>query len=199
MRWWCASTRMIQLFVTPLVAVSVAFFLANVELLLPAFGTGSPFAGVRIYALLPLMVGVSTSYSLAAANRPTYVSAARHTKGLDYALCMIPLAVTMTVSLGFAAAGWSEAGPMIRNVAGVLGLQMLVGGFIGYRAQSIVPVIYVFMSAIFGREHDATAYAWAWPLGEGGVLKYWFLPLLFLLCGTLAHFRLTARRVEDDA
>ncbi|MBW4095183.1 MAG: hypothetical protein HIU81_07280 [Acidobacteria bacterium] len=197
MIWWLKANRLLWLIGTPLVAAILCALLTDFGIAFPSLGSASPFASIRLYAILPLAGALAVAHSLDAGQRPGYISASRRTAGLDYAINLTPIIITCLVSVPMTALGSTIAPELIRNIFGFIGLQMIAAPFFGSRTQSFVPVAYVFIAALFGRDSGAVATFWAWPLGNTD-LKYWYLPLFIFVLGSSAQFTLNARKLATD-
>lgn len=185
------------LFAVPAVAIVLCIVMIDFELSFPSMGTSSPFSSVRLYAIFPLACGIAVSYSLEAGERPGYVTAARRISNLDYILIITPIIVTVVVAILSSLLGSVIGSELVRNAIGFIGIQMIAAPILGYRLQSLVPVVYVFLSALFGRTYSTTVSFWAWPLGDGD-LQYWYLPIFIFILGTLAHFSTAPHRVRTE-
>jgi hypothetical protein len=151
------------------------------SLLFPSLTGSNPFQGLPIAAVTPLLSAAAISFSVAGATCHPNLVATRPVLVGDLLLSLS--AVTLASATALIASADPHSLAAARNTMGLIGLQLIASRLIGYRLQTVVPVLFVFGSAIFGRNNDGSVAAWAWPATTADALDYWVLPALLLLAG----------------
>lgn len=189
MSWWLRSHSWLFSMLAWVVLASISALVGSYQILFPAITGGAPFAGVPLYAVIPLVGVTVLSVSLSRAEKATYRVAVRRVDLLDYALTVSFTVVTAAATAAIASVTHTpDPWWTLRNAVGFVGLQWLVGPWLGYRYQSVIPALFVFVAAIFGRGSEGGEPAvWAWPISPGSVSS-WAIAGLTLLVG----FALTA-------
>jgi hypothetical protein len=170
-----------------LLAVSapvVASIVGGASVMLPSLSSGSPFGSVPASILLAMVLPLSLSTSLYGATPLLGSTASRPISQLDTAACLFCLAVSVCVSVLLGLAGWSEWQIFVRSSITLLAISLLVVPLTGHRYQSIVPVVYVFLAAVFGRGPGGKPAIWGWVIDPQ--LQAWHLPAAaaLLVAGT---------------
>lgn len=191
MTWWLRSHRMPGVAAAILVATILGPLVGGTSLLFPSLSGASPFQGIPLAAVTPLISAAAISSSVTAATRGPYPVATRP-------VCVGDVLISLaTVALGALAALLAFADPSsvatARNTTGLVGLQLIAGRLAGYRFQTIVPVLFVFASALLGRTADGSVAAWAWPATTSSEIGYWIAPALLLTIGTATSMRAALR------
>ncbi|SKA85621.1 hypothetical protein SAMN06295879_0793 [Agreia bicolorata] len=191
MIWWLRTHRAPWLAAACIAVALASSSLGTISFLFPRLQGGGPFGSVPLFAVLPLAVSVSLSTFLAEADQPVYRTSSRPRLSYDWFFSVA--AITLTSGVALLTLSLAGQGPMetIRNVVGFVALQWLVAPFVSYRYQAIVPVLYVFLSAVFGRQvgGQGTVALWAWPLAPDGDRTFWILPLIALVAGSIVSLR----------
>jgi hypothetical protein len=186
MTWWLRTHRVIWLATACVIGSLASSLFGAASFLFPSLEGGSPFGSVPLFAVLPLAIIITLSTFLAEADQPIYRSVARARLRYDWTLSIGVIAVTAVVSLPLLAV--TSHGPVetVRNVIGFVGLQWVLAPVLSYRYQAAAPVLYVFISAVFGRAAGAqgTVGAWAWPLAPSSEASFWILPSLLGVVGS---------------
>jgi hypothetical protein len=187
MIWWLRTHRALWLAGVAMASAAASSLLGAIGFLFPALQCSGPFGAVPLFAVLPLAVSIALSTFLAEADQPVYRTAARPRLTYDWLLPATTVAIVVAVAV--ASLVVSAHGPLetIRNIIGFIGLQWIAGSFVTYRYQAAVPVLYVFVSAVFGRiSGDRSAVAtWAWPLSPNTEPSFWILPIIFFIAGSV--------------
>lgn len=166
MRWWLASHRPVIAVIIGATAVIASVVLGDARLLMPTASGNTPFGSVPLFAILPLAVPITFGALMDAAERPPYAVSARPVYAGDVALIIVGVMLFFAVGVVLAVV-WptqTEVLPALRNVAGLVGLQLLVAPWLHYRYQALVPTLYVFAAATFGRAGEGRLSEWAWPV-----------------------------------
>lgn len=186
MTWWLRTHRTLWLAAACIISALGSSLLGGISFLFPSLEGGSPFGSVPLFAVLPLAISITLSTLLSDADQPVYRTAARARLSYDWALSCGAIAVTAAVSLPALAV--TAHGPIetVRNLIGFVGLQWILAPWLSYRYQAAAPVLYVFVSAVFGRAAGAqgSVAAWAWPLAPSADPTFWILPSLLATVGS---------------
>lgn len=173
----------------------ISSFAGSIEVILPSATGPTPFAGLALTAIGPLGTILLSSFAVQVGRTETYQVAVRPSRTLDLAICLIPVALGLVVSgtslLG--AAGASTA-MIARNSFGLVGLQLIGQFILGYESQAVLPVAFVFVSAIFGRSDSGDASWWAWVLAREATPATLVLPVILLVIGVAVALLPRARR-----
>ncbi|MBF4636266.1 hypothetical protein ITJ38_17785 [Agreia pratensis] len=187
MIWWLRTHRVILLAAVCIAVSLVSSLLGTVSFLFPKLEGGGPFGAVPLYAALPLAVSITVSTLLGEADKPVYRTAARPRLLYDWLFSV----AAIVLSCGTALLTLFVAGPgaieTMRNLVGFVGLQWIVAPYLSYRYQAIVPVLYVFVAAVFGRAPGGQGHIalWAWPLAPSTDSSFWIIPVIACLVGSI--------------
>jgi hypothetical protein len=183
-RWWIKVYRVPWVIAAALAAVILASVFPAVALPVPSLSGGNPFAGVRSFALISVLITILTWSLVGLAAGPASLVASRFSAT---AAVTVPAIVVATVGVGAVSVHALSQGAataewlLLRDVIGLLALSVLLLRWTGYRYAGIVPTVYLFISAVFGRDlNSATERAvwWAWPVADSLSLEYWLVALL---------------------
>lgn len=193
MNWWIRSQHPSWAIGSALIGTVVVIATpGSIELPIPSLSGPTAFSAIRLYALVAVLITVSTWASLSAGHKSAILSARRAMKLYLFASICAVIAVCAVV-----AGVWTLiTGQMtvalqllLRDVLGLFGVGLISVPLTGHRYAGIVSTVYVFISAIFGRTDagggsDSTL--WAWPISESPAVEYWIPAIaLFALGGTL--------------
>lgn len=137
----------------------------DLSIIIPVFSPRTPFGQLPLDAVVPLLVCVMIGTVQSAASTRETAAAAR---GLNRMLILFGAVVsvlyvaahslTATVFLG------SSTMDVSRNMCGYFALLVAAHIIIGLRYAPMVPVLYLFLSTLFGRGPNGSVQPWAWPV-----------------------------------
>lgn len=203
MMWWVKAQQLLWILLAALIGSLLSIFASNVALPIPSLSGPTAFSAIRSFALIAVLVTIATWTGAAFGHKAPVLAAVRRTDvfgSLAAASVVVVAAVVIAcaqlVSSEMAAPGWL----LVRNLLGFLSLGIVLLPWTGYRYAGIVPTVYVFAAAVFGRETttvgEQTA-LWAWPISVSESLLNW-LPALILasiaLAVTILRNRVTPTR-----
>ncbi|MFC5661817.1 hypothetical protein ACFP3U_02330 [Kitasatospora misakiensis] len=183
MIWWCKA-RAVPLLAAVLVGTfAVGLLFGDGELPVPALhGQAGHFLLAHVITLLP---AVFLLYGLGRGDLRTETVAGRFLRGMDVGLALtLAAAGTTCGSLAYAAGQGALALVLARNIAGYLGLALLVHPLTGHRAAAAALAAVPLLCSAAGWHPDGRPRPWAWPLHPAGSPYALTAVALLLLAGT---------------
>lgn len=190
MIWWMRTHRLTVLAIAIAITAVVTWLLGTWGISFPALGGTTPFSSVPLSAIGPLIPAIALAYCLNTGATATYGASARRVLVGDSLLYAIVALTPVLIYISTATIGTPDA--TARNTVGYISLQLIAGRVIGYRLQALVPVLYLFAAAVFGRQPDNSIAFWAWPVAPSGDLGNWLLPVVFSVIAFITETRHTA-------
>lgn len=164
MTWWARSHRILWSMGISAGSAVLAFLLDSIDLVVPSFGSSSPFAQVPLYAVLPVAIPIALAGFLSAGSPPGYNASTRPVFLMDWLTHLAALTVATFVATLLGTVGWVNGPQFIRTSIALVGIQMLFLPALRYRYQAVAPVLYLFFAAIVGRSPSGATQEWAWAL-----------------------------------
>ncbi len=184
-RWWMATHRVVlMLLLTAIVGAVVAFAPEAAALPVPALSGAGDFGAIRPFALASVLLTVTCAALMTRGHAAASVAAVRPVAYFQTLLVFSVVAVAVAnVALG-AAVTHTVSGPgilFVRDLCGFFGLMVLLLAWTGYRFAGVVPTVYLFIAAVFGRDRTVAGGAtwWAWPVSESPDAHTWLMPGVF--------------------
>ncbi|MBM7475656.1 hypothetical protein [Curtobacterium herbarum] len=174
LRWVVASA---------LVSVGLAAVSPTFALPVPSLSGANPFAGVRSFALLAVLLTILTWSATALGTRPASLVSVRRVA----TPAALPAVALLTVTFGAGVLqivdpdAATPAWLLVRDTLGLSALSVLLLRWTGFRYAGVVPTVALFVSAVFGRDTTAAterATWWAWPVADSTSLEYWCAPVV---------------------
>ncbi|MET4781496.1 hypothetical protein ABIB56_001491 [Glaciihabitans sp. UYNi722] len=178
---WARTRRFGYLLLLAVSAPVLGSIVAGTSVMLPSLTSGSPFGSVPASVLLAMVLPLSLGTSLHGATPLLGSTASRPISQLDTAACLLCLAVSVSTCALLGIVGWNEWQIYVRSSVTLLAVSLLGLPLAGYRYQSIVPVLYVFFAAVFGRGPGGKPAVWGWVIDPQ--LQPWHLPAAAVLLG----------------
>jgi len=172
MRWFLATIR-VRLAAAIVVALGVVAGISrDFSIVVPTITGGSPFGAVPLNALTPLLLIVliglvhdaAAPLSAQAAGRPLPSYFIVSHLVLASLFLIIYLIVT---ALLFGA----PADEVVRNTCGYLSVTTAASYLLNMKLAPMVPVIFVLISAVFGRDFAGNTEPWAWPVHSSSSIE----------------------------
>ncbi|MFE2110544.1 hypothetical protein ACFXAF_32415 [Kitasatospora sp. NPDC059463] len=183
MSWWCKA-RAVPLLAAVLAGTfAVGLLCGDGELPVPALhGQAGHFLLAHVLTLLP---AVFLLHGLGRGDLRTESVAGRFLRGLDAGLALA-LAAGGTACGGLARAAGCGALALVlaRNIAGYLGLALLVHPLVGHRPAAAALAAVPLLCSAAGWYPDGRPQPWAWPLHPAGSPTALAAVTLLLLAGT---------------
>jgi hypothetical protein len=209
MRWWVKAQQLPWLLLAALVGSLLSILASDVALPIPSLSGPTAFGAIRSFALIAVLVTIATWTGAAFGHKAPVLASVRRTDVFGslaaasvVAVSAVIIACVQLVSGETAEPGWL----LVRDLLGFLSLGIILLPWTGYRYAGIVPTVYIFGAAVFGREAgvagEQTA-LWAWPVSASDSLLYWLPALLLafvaLVATTLRSHTATSRIVISQA
>ena len=165
MIWWMRSHRAGLQLLLCVGAALAAPLLASTGILLPSLGSTGLFVSAPLAVLVVLMIGLASAWAISRNDTAEWRTSGRDLRilaALQSAGPFLLVAIGAAIWVGLHAA---PASRLCVAALGICGLQLIGNALIGSRYQAVIPVLYVFISALFGRffGHGSIA-VWAWPI-----------------------------------
>lgn len=138
--------------------------LHSVSVAIPVIGPGTPFGELPLRAVGPLMVIVMVGTLQHAASPGPSAAAARPLTTRLLLVGVFAVAVFVGCCLALSALVPSNSLDIARNAVGYTALLMAGQAVVGWRFATLVPVLYLFTSTVFGRGPGGSPQPWAWPV-----------------------------------
>ncbi|MFB6890337.1 hypothetical protein ACFCX4_13595 [Kitasatospora sp. NPDC056327] len=163
MIWWCKARA-----VPVLLAVLAGTFAAGLlfgDGELPALSTHGQAGHFLVAHVITLLPAVFLLHGLGRGDLRTETVAGRSLRVLDVGLALALAATGATCgSLAYAAGQGALALVLARNIAGYLGLALLLRPVAGHRPAAAVLAAVPLLCSAAGRHPDGRPQPWAWPL-----------------------------------
>lgn len=192
MTWWIRVHRVPLVLGAVLASSLVSIGLGPVALLFPSLAGGAPFGRIPVTAMAPLAVSITLSACLHRPGAP----AVRRVEVLEVGLAVVSIVLTAWVAIAATALGadQSAAAALIRNAITFVGATLAARPLIGSRHQAIPGVVWLLLTAVFGRTDDGVA-VWASVVTTDTAPEYWLVSAVCLVLGSIAAARrITSRR-----
>ncbi|KTR02394.1 hypothetical protein [Curtobacterium luteum] len=192
MRWWIRVHRVPLLLGAVLVSSLVSIGLGPVALIFPSLAGGAPFGTIPVTAIAPLAVSIMLSSCV---HRPG-VPAVRQVEVLEVGLAVLMIVLTAGTAVAATALGadQSSAAALFRNSITFVGTTLVARPLIGSRHQAIPGVVWLLLTAVFGRTGDGVA-VWASVVTTNTAPEYWLVSAVCLALGSIAAaHRIASRR-----
>jgi hypothetical protein len=164
MIWALRTLRAKQALPALIVAAAGSVLLRDLSVLLPSIGTGAPFGSLPFTAITPLIAIVVVGGLQHSAAPLMSATSARPLQAMLVGFLLVA-SVAFVAAYAIAAlvfdASWLE---VARNTSGYIVLLLIGQRILGSRLGTAVPVVYVFLSTVFGRSGDGGIQPWAWEV-----------------------------------
>jgi hypothetical protein len=209
MRWWVKAQQLPWVLLAALIGSLLSIFASDVALPIPSLSGPTAFSAIRSFALIAVLMAIATWTGATFGHKAPVLASVRRTDVFGFlavggvvALSAVVVTAAQLISSEIAEPGWL----MVRDLLGFLSLGIVLLPWTGYRYAGIVPTVYVFGAAIFGREATAAGEQtalWAWPISASESLLYWLpallLAFLALVVTTLRSHTASSRIVISQA
>ncbi|GAA1406085.1 hypothetical protein GCM10009639_53580 [Kitasatospora putterlickiae] len=183
MIWWCKARAVPVLTAVLAGTFTLGLLVGDGELPVPALhGQAGHFLLAHVITLLP---AVSLLYGLGRGDLRTEAVAGRFLRGLDAGLALTLAAAGATCGgLAYLAGQGALALVLARNIAGYLGLALLLHPVIGHRPTAAALATTPLLCSAAGWYPNAHPRPWAWPLHPAHSPVALATVALLLLAGT---------------
>lgn len=192
MRWWLTTHRIGPLIVAVILSTAAATLFGDIPIAFPSLAGGGGMVALALAAILPLVTGMALAHSQASGDRPSARVSVRPQWWAGLAVPLACLAVAGVIGLVLSPL---DGLPVValRDVTGVIGIQLLLTRLLAPARRPLVPVVFVFGCALFGRRPGGLP-VWAWPLAEAGSVSAALIAAGLLVAGGLVALPFCGRR-----
>lgn len=187
MIWWLRTHRVPLQLGLCLAAGAAAPWLGSAGILLPSLGSNGLFVSAPLAVIAVLVIGVTAAGVTARADTSEWRTSARDLRVLVAVQAFGPFALVAAAAALWSICAATAASKLTLSAIGICGLQRLGRATLGNRYEAAMPVVYVFLAALFGRVlGNGTVAAWAWPIVPDPGRSAWAVVLLTLVVGLAA-------------
>lgn len=192
MTWWVKAQHLPWVLLAAVIGSLLSILAANVSLPMPSLSGPTTFAAIRSFALIAVLVTIAMWTGAAFGHKAPILASVRLTNVFGalaaasvIALSAVVIACAQLISSEIAQPGWL----LVRDLLGFISLGIILLPWTGYRYAGIVPTVYLFGAAIFGRQNTAAGEQtalWAWPISTSPSLLYWVPALVLAFVALIA-------------
>jgi hypothetical protein len=188
MIWLLRSLKTKQLILASVSLGVLTALCRDFSIMIPVVSSGVPFGELPFSSVIPLLVIVMVGSAQFAASPTVVGTAVRNHHGM---LLLFAVAVggLFTAAYLISSLLFSGLTPLdvTRNILGYMTLLILAQSAFGLKYAPIAPVLYLFLSTIFGRGENGDIQPWAWPVQPATPADVIAFLMVFLLVFIISY------------